>query len=316
MSTTIFPLINPVEFYDEGFTPDAQFNSKHINDYKFADMIYPWQQSTVFKQIWQLNDSIRIQFRSDTGPHAWKLYTCDGAQVATDSFDQVLENADNPGEFIYQADIDLTPYTAGNYQLKIEIGAGTGPGGAPQKILVSEPLIFSNTFENSLLLQYKNSSFFNEVIFETGFSPSIRLYGRLFYKSPASKDTVYEDQELNETIVESKSYDLWELQLSDELGIPDYMIRKLNMILGCDELVIDGRLFTKSEGSKLEQTEQEGYPMKGWKIELREQLNRRAKYILSTGNANQQLSVVLNTDSKGFVEEESGGSEFQLLDIQ
>lgn len=316
MSLTTFPLINPVEFYDEAFTADPQFNSKHINDYKFADMIYPWQQATIFKQIWQLDNSIRLQFRSDTGPHAWKLYTCEGALIDTDNFDQVLENADNPGEFIYQADIDLTPYTAGNYLLKIEIGVGTGPGGAPQKILVSEPLIFSDTFENSLLLQYKNSSFFNEVIFETGFIPEIRLNGRLFYKSPASKDTVYEDQELNETIVESKSYDLYELQLSDELGIPDWMIRKLNMILGCDELIIDGRYFTKSEGSKLEQTEQEGYPMRGWKIELREQLNRRAKFYSSTGSTDQQLSVVLNTDSKGFVEEETGGSEFQLIDIQ
>jgi hypothetical protein len=316
MATTIISLSVPIEFYDAAFEADPQFNSKHINDYKFADMIYPWQQKTKFKQPWQLNDSIRLQLRSDTGPNAWKLYTCEGVLIDSANFTQVLENADNPGEFIYQADIDLSPYDAGDYELRVEIGVGTGPGGAPQKILVSEPLIFSDYFENSLLLPYKNSSFFNEIIFETGYSPSIRIYGRLMYKTPSSKDTVYEDQELNETIVESKSFDLYELQLSDEYGIPDWLIRKMNMILGCDELVIDGRLFTKSEGSKLEPISQENYPMRGWKIELREQLNRRAKYFLSTGNANQKLSVVLNTDSKGFIEDETGGSEFQLLDIQ
>jgi hypothetical protein len=310
MAITIVPYINPIEFYEKGFTPQAQYNSKHINDYKFADTIYAWQQPTTFRQIWQLNDSIRLQFRSETGPITWKLYDLNGVQIDTDNFDQVLENADNPGEFIYQADIDLSGYSAGCYYFEVELGSPV------EKTLVSETLEFSNLFENSVLLQYSHSSFREDVIFETDIVFTIRLNARLFYKAPASKDVIYEDQVLNETIVDSKSYDLWELQLSDERGIPDWLIRKLNGILGCDDLVIDGRNFTKSEGAKLEETNIDDYPMRGWKIELREQLNRRARYFSTTGSADQGYAVVVNTDSKGFTDDETGGSEFQILDIQ
>lgn len=308
MPVTIIPYINPIEIYKKEFTPQAQYNSKHINDVPFEQQLYPWQQKTSFAQKWQLNDSIRIQFRSELGPISWKLFGAAGNLVDDGLFTQVLQNTDNPLEFIYQADIDLSPYDEGCYYFEFDLGGVL--------TLISERLEFSNIIENSLLLLYSNSSFRDEVVFETGIDFTIRITGRLKYKAPGSKDVVYEDQVLNETIVDSKIFDLWELQLSDERGIPDWMIRKLNGILSCDTLVIDGRLFAKSDGAKLEESAQENYPMRGWKIELREQLNRRAKYFSTEGSTNQGYSVVVNTDSKGFIEEETGGSEFQIKDVQ
>lgn len=308
MATTTVSILNPLEFYDEAFVQQAQFKSKNINDVPFVDTIYDWDQPTLFKQIFQLNDSIRLQVRSETGPITWKLYTCTGSLVTSNTFDQLQENADAPGEFVYQADIDLSIFSAGIYIFKIEIGSA-------EKTLFSEPIEFSESYENSLLLQYSNSSFKDDILFELSFNPVIRLKGRLFYKQPGSKDTVFEDQVLNETIISSSSFDLWELQLSDEFGIPDWLIRKLNMILGCDEIIIDGRYFTKSEGSKLEPNAVEGYPMRGWKVELREQLNRRSKYYTSSGTTNLGIAVVLNTDSKGFVADDTGGSVYQITDI-
>lgn len=310
MATIISPYINPLEFYQKGFTPSAQFNSKHLNDVPFEQQLFPWQQRTSFTQVWQLNDSIKLQFRTDLGPVLWKLFDASTDQlIEQDSFDQILENADSPGEFIYEADIALSIYDPGCYYFEIDFGDGVF-------ILVSEKLEFSNLIENTLLLQYSNSSFRDDVIFETGIVFQMRVKGNLQYKTPASKDVVYEDQVLNETIVDSKVFDLWELQLSDERGIPNWLIRKLNGVFACDTLIIDGRTFTKSEGAKLEETKQDRYPMRGWKIELREQLNRRAKYFSTDGSTNQGFSMILNTDSKGFVEEETGGSEFQILDIQ
>ena len=313
---TILSYANPLEFYIKNFVAQAQYNSKHMNDVPFEQQIYPWQQKKTFRQPWQTNNSIRIQLRSDAGTIAWKLYTCIGQLIDTDNFQTILQNADNPGEYVYQADIDLSPYAKGNYRIEIEIGVGNGIGGAPEEILISEEFEISDIIENSLVLEYRHSSFKDEIMFETGFAPEIRIYGQLIYKEPASKDTVYEDQELNETIVDSKTYDLWELQLNDVPGIPNWMIRKLNCILGYDSLIIDGRKYTKSEGAKLEKIEiDKQYPMRGWKIELREQLNRRAKFISSVGTTNQGIVVIANVDSKGFVENETGGSEFQITDI-
>jgi hypothetical protein len=308
MASTIIPYINPIKFYKKGFTPQAQFNSKHLNDVPFEEQLYLWQQKVIFKQPWQLNDSIRLQFRSELGPVVWKLYTSDGALKDQDNLDQVLQNADNPGEYVYQADIALSIYDPGCYYLEVEFG--------DDLTIFSETLEFSNLIENSLLLQYKHSSYREEVMFETGVDFMIRIYARMIFKTPASKDVVYEDQELNETMVDSKSYHLWELQLSDERGIPDWLIIILNGILGCDYLLADGRFYTKSEGSKLEESKIDNYAMRGWKTELREQLNRRAEIFDTAGSTNQGHSLILNTDSKGFIEEETGGSEFQILDIQ
>ena len=308
--TTILSHINPVEFWDKNYSQQAQFNSRHINDYKLPDTLLPWQERAGFRQVWQTNDSIRLQVRTDAGPVTWRLYNCDNVQVDTDAFVQVLQNFDNPAEYIYQSDIDLSVYTEGTYYLQLEVGSPVN------LFLISDYFELSEICDNSLLLNYRNSSFKDDVLFETGFAPVIRIKGHLQYKEPGSKDVVYEDQVLNETVIESKAFDLWDLFLSDELGIPDYMVRKLNGILGCDTLIIDNRYYARSEGSRLEAIAIEYYPLRGWRIELREQLNRRAKYYSSSGSTNLGLSVLLNTDSKGFIDGESGGSVFQIEDIQ
>lgn len=309
-NTTILSYANPLEFWEDDFTPQAQFKSKHISDYEFEDTLLPWQEQNVsFKQVFQTNDSLRLQLRGTAGTYAWKLISCSGV-VDSDNFVAVLQNQDNADEYIYQCDIDLSAYSAGEYRLQIDIAN-------PVEVsLLSNIFILSEIVENSLLLAYSNSSFKDDVLWETGFSPVIRIKGHLSYKSPNSKDVVYEDQVLNETIVSSKAYDTYELTLNDERGIPDFFIRKMNCILGSDSLSVDGRYYTKSESARLEPNEIEGYPMRGWKIEMREQLNRRARYISTAGSTNLGLSVVLNTDSKGFIDGETGGSVYQIEDIQ
>ncbi len=106
----------------------------------------------------------------------------------------------------------------------------------------------------------ENYRYYNDIIFETGFPPSLRVLGKIKYKSPASRDTIYEDQVLNQSILNSVPFRIWELTIGGSSGIPDYLIDKVNRILGCSNLLIDGRLFTKSEGAKLEERALEDYP--------------------------------------------------------
>jgi hypothetical protein len=55
--------------------------------------------------------------------------------------------------------------------------------------------------------------------------------------------------------------------------------------------------------------------MQGYTIEMREKLNR-SSLIIEDGAAQFDVAaVVANTDSKGFGQDDSGGSVYQILDV-
>jgi hypothetical protein len=46
--------------------------------------------------------------------------------------------------------------------------------------------------------------------------------------------------------------------------------------------------------------EQDGYPAKGWKTELRPSVNRTSRIYNNNDPQNSKVSIVINADSKGF----------------
>jgi len=303
----ILPFINPIKYTK--LTPDEipQYVSRHYDDWPFADTIQPWEQEAFFCQPWQYSDSIRQQIQSDVGPVRIRIYDAQGGLWYDDNFQQMQQSLNMPEMFIHQSDIALNIITQpGVYYIRLDAGINSW---------VSEFLYISQTIENTLHLAFSNSKFYGDTLFETGYQPSIRIYGRLKPKAPQARDTIYEDQILNSTILDSKPYRLFELQLSAPTGIPPYFINKLNWILGCSNLQIDGRYYTKNEGSKLEEVSFPNYPMSGYTIEMREKLNRSSE-LYETGSPITGVAVVVaNTDSKGFGQDDSGGSVYQILDV-
>lgn len=306
----LVPFINSIRYTK--LVPDMvpQYLSKHMDDWRFPDTIKPWEQPAYYCQPWVYSDSIRQQVQSDVGPLRLRLYDYTGKVWFDDNFLQMQASLNMPDMFIYQSDLALSVVTVpGLYYLRLDIGSPVG------STWISDDLYIAPGIDDTLLFEFTNSRFYCDTIFENGFSPRVRTYGRLKPKAPASRDNVYEDQVLNMTMLNSKPYRLWELQLSAASGIPPWFIHKLNWVLGCDDLKIDGRAYTKNEGAKLEESAVPGYPMFGYTIEMREKLNRSSMVIEDDSAQFDVAAVVANTDSKGFGQDDSGGSVYQIIDV-
>ncbi len=304
------PFINPVKFTKEVPDEVGQYRSKHIDDWQFTDTIHDFEQRVCFSQYWQLNDTIKLQYKSNYAPMTLELYRAtDDARMHSVSFSQVRQDYFQPEFFIYEVSLSLQAFAEGEYYFKIKVGSPVN------LTLTSELQIFSERIENSLLLEYLHRKFYCDVFFETGFAPSIRIPGIMKPKAPASKDNVYEDQELNMTMLKSQPYCLWTLSIGSSEGIPPWLVKRLNAILGCSSLKIDGRFYTKNEGAKLDENAQEFYPMAGYSIELREMLNRSSVIYEDEVVIEGKMAVVIVADSKGFANQASGSNYF-VTDVQ
>src|SRR5262245_60217665 len=110
MARILISYLNPMMCTEVGFTADSHYASKHIDDYQFADTIRAWEQQMCFGSIWEPDDVIRHQFISGVGPVNIKLVDADDISIVYDTkaFDQKQQNADIPGEYIYENDYDIS----------------------------------------------------------------------------------------------------------------------------------------------------------------------------------------------------------------
>jgi hypothetical protein len=308
MSRIVRPHINPLQFYLQSpSNGDSRFLSKDFEDWYFSDTILPWQSKPDWKQPFQTTDTLHDQLQTDLGPVTLKMYDCQDRLIDTIPYDQIRQNYNDPDLYIYEVDVDLTGYTPGTYYFTISFGTG------PDVILQSEYIDLQDSHDDTLFLEFSNDTFREDMIFETGIQPGIRVHGTKKYKGPASKNTMWEDQVLNESMIRSVNYRIWTLILGGSYGLPDYMADKLDRMLSCGNVWIDGKQYTKQDGS-LEPSEIDDYPLRGWRIDLREKLNRASRHIEDGTPQNTTVAVLVNVDSKGFGTD-TGGSETVISDV-
>lgn len=315
MQYSIFiPTINPLHFIQDGFSPLPQYNSKHIEDYQMEDAIRSWEQTVQWFQPWQKTDRIRLQLHSQLGPVNYEIINRYDDVVFTGNLQQIAQSFFDPSLYVYELDLALTVFDSGYYRMKLKFGS-------PVTVTtVSNWFEVSDTFDDSLLIEYKHFKNYADAYFESGWSPSIRIYGTLKYEKPGSVNTLYENQENDMTLLNSKPYSVWRLYTGGPEGIPDWGIIKYNIIFGCSDLKIDGRYHSRATDGGFEERAEQDYPMRGWSIELRDKLARTSKILTSDGIGPSQnnlgLTVVINVESKGFVSDDAGGSYYELLDIE
>lgn len=264
-------LLNPVKFVDMEPPISEKYLSRHMDDFFYFETIKPWQQRRHYYQLFQTNDRIYLQFQSEMTPITIKLIDADERVYITVVMEALAYDFDNPDLFLYEGSIGLG-VAPGLYFLKAECGEIDSEGNFPLTLL-SEPIDIAIEHKHSLFLQYSHDEYYNDIAFETGIQPEIRLRATLRFKTPASKDTFFEDQPLNLKMLRSKPFRVYELRIGGACGIPDYLADMINRILGCSTLLIDGRAYTKSDGAKMEESAAPNYPMRGWTVELRETEN-------------------------------------------
>ena len=87
------------------------------------------------------------------------------------------------------------------------------------------------------------------------------------------------------------------MKIGGEGGVAPWVADKLNYILCCSSITIDGLLMCPDEGSQLEPIFTEGYPAPAYVIEMREGLNLFSKRITAPGDAASSLMVVFDLSS-------------------
>jgi hypothetical protein len=220
-----------------------------------------------------------------------------------------------PSFYIRQVEIDLTPFPAGLYYLQ-RTAAGV--------VTVSEPFeikeapgsgeLFLDDPDPTLYIEFSHYEPYNGIKFQSPFSPAIRVPGILKLKTLGSKDTIYEDQLLNQTMITSIPFRVFDFILGGHKGVPPWFVDKINRIFGCSSVSIDGRLYTKNDSASFESAELAGYPMAGYAIELREKLNQDSITTENDVVIEGIAAAALIIDNNGFgISDQTGYTEILSL---
>lgn len=305
-----YSFTNPLQFFSSNADRDDRYNGKDFEDFDFTDTILPWQQATSFSQPWQKNDTIALQLQSNIGPVNFILKRwCDDVVIDTVQLDQKQQSINEPGVFIYELSAPLSDYDEGEYYAELQLGIPIVFSFRSGKLSIKE------LQENTLLLEAKHFESREDLIFETGFFPSVRVPATKRYMGPKSKATAYVDQFYNATTLRNVKYREWNLLIGGSIGIPDYFIDMLGGWLGCSDFRIDGKKYTKKDGAEFEINGLQNYPMRGWAITLNETLARGGRIYENDDPINVELTAMINVDSKGFGNSNTG-SQTAIIDIE
>lgn len=291
MAKLIIPFLNPIKFVIDGNTNLPQYATKHFDDFIFQEQILDWEQPTNYCIKYSTSDIIKLQFHCDSDPVVLIVLDENNEVVTTSTLNWILRNKYDTSMFVYEASISLNSFTAGRYRIKLEVGTA---------VAISEWIQVLDDISNTILLEYNNTKFYGNVMFETGIVFGFRVEGSIGKMIPKSKDSLYEDEVLNQTILNSRPFRLFKLSIGGTFGIPDWVADRLNWILGCNNIAIDGKYFCKSDGANLEPKEEENYPLRGYLIDMRESIRRDSFILQGTVNTNKKLVIISNIDSKGF----------------
>lgn len=301
----IYSSANPLQMFMPDLERDERYNTKDFTDFDFPETILPFEQLTQFCQPWQLNDTIQIQLQTNIGPVNFIIKDCKFNRVIdTIQFDQKQESENEPGLFIYECTVPLSNYEPGCYYVEFQFGGGVFT-------LRSGKLDFDELHEETVLMEAKHYEFREGIIYETGFFPSFRIPGFKKFDRNRFKNTTYEDQVLNDVALRNQKFRIWNLYT--EL-IPDYFADMIAANLGCSDLRFDGKNYIFDKEFEFEPQGTEGVPMRAWSTPLRERYTRGGITYENDEPIDGELVVMVNVDSKGFGNSNSG-SETIVTDV-
>jgi hypothetical protein len=297
------PFINPVKLVERTPAVLAKYFSRHFEDFLFKERLYEWQQPEDFKQVWQTTDIINLQFESTFDPIIVELVNKYGQPVITLPALIGLPNKFLPNTFSYQVELSLASLQTGCYWIRVTAGTGNG-----KKVLMSgAQYVSEEQIANSICLEYWNSRFHEDVVFETGIKFQVRMPGHFGFLLPGSKTEQFKDELYNPAILSSRSFRQWPLYFGDEFGLPDDIVDLLNRIWTCNNVLVDGKPFGSVDG-RFEFVPVDRYPKRGVKLNVEEGINRRSKIFAVETDTTKKLMATVIVDAKVFGDISNQGS--------
>jgi len=308
MDNTIYtPELNPIVFYREDRATTDVFQTPHFEDFPFGERGKAWLQAGAFKQLWQTDDIINLQFASTFDPIIITLLNTDGVAVITLPALIGLPNIYYPNAYSFEVAMSLAGLTAGCYRLKRTLGSA----GPSQVIEYSDWMFISDEpIEDTILLQYKHSRFYKDVIFETGIEFGLRVPAWIDYDRQGRKSNqeIYRDERYNQTILNSNSSKNYPVYFGDEFGLPTDLINIIELALECDSVKLDNKLMCIAEGANVEYNDLEGQRFRGLNCVMEPGLNRSSRITSVDIDTTKKLNYGIMVDKKVFGDTSNQGS--------
>jgi len=263
MDFTVVPL-NPIKFIDPRL---GKFDGQ-----SYIDLVNKFQESVCFFQKWQQTDSTTIQFLSDYSIEFSVVDLETNSTVASLVPLEIPTALSNQTFKVYEVYINFQTLglPSGFYGFKVEyVDVNLN-----DVVLWSEPIDLQDEHEATMLVSYKNSENNFSVIFHEDLEFNIRVDGVIANFSPGADDIIYNDQKRNATMLDSVPYRIFTLFVGNETGVPDWFADKMNRIMSCDSIKIEGDHYQKIDGAKWDIKRIDGYPFSGLSIEIMPVENR------------------------------------------
>lgn len=287
----IIPDLNPIEFYEMTPAEVPQYISKPYGKYPFLiqNKNRKWLNQVGYRQKWQTSDVTYLQFQSDFEPIRLDVVDCYDIARLTQNSLQKRANKYMPGYYVYENTVSWATLPPDKfYWIKLILPDG--------KVWISEPIEVKVTHKNTLLLEYRNSRYHGNVIFETGIKFGFRVEATIGFLDPGSENTIYNDQKHNPTLLNSKTFRAWPFQIGGTRGCPDWVYDKINNIWSCNDVTIDGISYARTGDGKFEFTTAERYLLRGATMNIAEGINRGYKIAGVNVDPTKKLVVTFQID--------------------
>lgn len=144
---------------------------------------------------------------------------------------------------------------------------------------ISEPIWIKDSWPDTVLIEYFNSYNKRGVVFDYPYKTKFRLRveGDILEMQPKIEKTVFVDQGHNERLVRATAYKNWVLSVgANGTSVADWIGDRLNEIVGCDKVFIDGKRYSVGEETQVERLNDDGYHLGGYKVVFGEWDNGKA----------------------------------------
>jgi hypothetical protein len=262
MSEKIFSYapVNPIRAA-KVITFDPRFESAPF-DYQEPDECY--------YQPWKTVDQTTLQVLSDFEPTLNWYDSLTDIFVRNTPFTAVPSSIVDQTYLCYEAVIVFDDFEPGRYYFKITYTDDT----FTDQTWVSDTQNIQLDQDNTILFEYTNSTNDFNVIFETGSIFNLRVEGSISLFKPEFNNVIYNDINENSTKLYGDPYRGFKLFIAYTHGVADWMIDKVNRIMACDQIKIEGVYYDMADGAKWEQTRADLYSLSGANIDIQEVENR------------------------------------------
>lgn len=265
------------------FNPE-RYQTIPFDDGLQIDQTLKFQHERYYAQKFTIIDTPTIQILSSYSNITAYLYKCCNNQNGC-SNTIVLEPSVVESESmitgilasIYECKIDLSLVGEGDYFLVIRYEEEEDI----YKEWVSETLNVKEQQIGTLCFEYTNSRNDFSMVFKKDqegietWTGRIRVESAILDFKPSSVDLIYVDQIHSTTQINGTAFRQWTLYVGgDGVILPDYILDKINRILLCNQVSIDGKYYSKSEGAQWEENRNEGEQFSAQSITITETENR------------------------------------------